>query len=125
MRFEVLDIIIIQVRAGEIFQQHAQLLPAGPAVLGLHQHTTRQLHAVREYHQIFTTRQGPSLSVSPPQYPVAEAGVSALQAVHGTDYRVGCIPCILYVASGGASDWALGVANSTFSFSMELRDTGR
>ena len=29
------------------------------------------------------------------------------------------------MASGGASDWALGVANSTFSFSMELRDTGR
>ena len=56
---------------------------------------------------------------------MAEAGVSALQAVHGTEYRVGCIPCILYVASGGASDWALGVANSTFSFSMELRDTGR
>ena len=39
--------------------------------------------------------------------------------------KIGCIPCILYVASGRASDWALGVANSTFSFSMELRDTGR
>ena len=59
------------------------------------------------------------------QYPAAEAGATALEAVYGTEYRVGCIPCVLYVASGGASDWALGVANSTFSFSMELRDTGR
>jgi len=58
-------------------------------------------------------------------YPGAEAGASALRAVHGTEFTVGCIPCLLYVASGGASDWALGVANSTFSFSMELRDTGR
>ena len=58
------------------------------------------------------------------KYPGAEAGASALKAVHGTEFTVGCIPCLLYVASGGASDWALGVANSTFSFSMELRDTG-
>lgn len=58
-------------------------------------------------------------------YPAAYEGAAALTAVHGTEYTIGCIPCILYVASGGASDWALGVANSTFSFSMELRDTGR
>ena len=29
------------------------------------------------------------------------------------------------VASGGASDWALGAANVDYSYSMELRDTGR
>ena len=29
------------------------------------------------------------------------------------------------VASGGASDWALGVAQVPYSYSMELRDTGR
>ena len=40
-------------------------------------------------------------------------------------YSVGCFPCILYVASGGALDWSLGVANSTFSFFMELRNTRR
>ena len=38
-----------QVWQGEIFQQHAQLLPAGPPILGLHQHPTGQLHAVCEY----------------------------------------------------------------------------
>lgn len=40
------------------------------------------------------------------------------------DYEVGCIPCILYVASGGSLDWAQGVAGIPYSFVMELRDTG-
>jgi len=55
----------------------------------------------------------------------ADKGVEALHAVNGTDYIVGCIPCILYVASGGASDWAMGAADVPYAFSMELRDTGR
>ena len=29
------------------------------------------------------------------------------------------------VASGGGSDWALGAAAVPYSYSMELRDTGR
>ena len=29
------------------------------------------------------------------------------------------------VASGGAADWALGTAEVPYSYSMELRDTGR
>jgi len=58
-------------------------------------------------------------------FTVADAGVEALKAVNGTEYTVGCIPCLLYVASGGASDWALGAANVPYSYSMELRDTGR
>merc|ERR1711872_104248 len=55
----------------------------------------------------------------------ADAGAEALKAVNGTEYTVGCIPCLLYVASGGAADWALGAANVPYSYSMELRDTGR
>jgi len=65
----------------------------------------------------------------PPNYmqffTVASEGAEALQAVNGTEYTVGCIPCMLYVASGGASDWALGEAGVPYSYSMELRDTGR
>jgi len=65
----------------------------------------------------------------PPNYmqffSVADRGVEALKAVNGTEYTVGCIPCLLYVASGGASDWALGAAGVPYSYSMELRDTGR
>jgi len=58
-------------------------------------------------------------------FSVADKGAEALRAVNGTEYTVGCIPCLLYVASGGASDWALGVAQVPYSYSMELRDTGR
>jgi len=58
-------------------------------------------------------------------YTAADKGVAALEAVNGTQYTVGCIPCILYVASGSASDWALGAAEVPYAYSMELRDTGR
>jgi murein tripeptide amidase MpaA len=49
---------------------------------------------------------------------------AALKAVHGKDYEVGCIPCLLYIASGGSLDWALGDAGIPYSMAMELRDTG-
>jgi len=48
----------------------------------------------------------------------------ALYAVHQKRYDVGCIPCLLYVASGGSLDWALGEAGIPYSMAMELRDTG-
>ena len=71
----------------------------------------------------------------------------ALYAVHQKRYDVGCIPCLLYVASGGSLDWALGKkslklynshlnckqtflftftgeAGIPYSMAMELRDTG-
>ena len=38
-------------------------------------------------------------------------------------FDVGCIPCLLYPASGGTIDWALGVAGIPYSMAMELRDT--
>merc|ERR1712110_1126092 len=40
------------------------------------------------------------------------------------EYEVGCIPCMLYPASGGTLDWTLGEAGIPYSFAMELRDTG-
>jgi len=55
---------------------------------------------------------------------MAMLGHDALKAVHGKEYEVGCIPCMLYVASGGSLDWTLGVAGIPYSFGMELRDTG-
>jgi len=48
----------------------------------------------------------------------------ALKAVHGKDYEVGCIPCLLYIASGGSLDWAMGEAGIPYALAMELRDTG-
>lgn len=55
----------------------------------------------------------------------AELGNDALKAVHGSEYTVGCTPCLLYVASGSSEDWALGSAGIPYSYSVELRDTGR
>merc|ERR1711973_742352 len=57
-------------------------------------------------------------------YDLAMKGSDALTAVHGKYYETGCIPCLLYIASGSSADWALGVAEIDFSISMELRDTG-
>merc|ERR1712241_26802 len=51
-------------------------------------------------------------------------GNDALYAVHGKTYEVGCIPCVLYVATGTSLDWALGVAQVPYVYSIELRDTG-
>lgn len=56
---------------------------------------------------------------------LAEKSNEALYAVHGKSYDVGCIPCLLYIASGGSMDWALGEAGIPYSYGMELRDTGR
>lgn len=56
---------------------------------------------------------------------LALMGRDAMVANGGEEYEVGCIPCILYVASGGSLDWVLGVAGVQYSFAMELRDTGR
>jgi len=55
----------------------------------------------------------------------ADIGNTALKAVNGSDYTVGCTPCLLYIASGSSEDWALGGAQIPYSYSVELRDTGR
>jgi len=57
-------------------------------------------------------------------YALAMKGSAALTAVHGKTYETGCIPCLLYIASGSSADWAHGEAAIPFTTSMELRDTG-
>merc|ERR1712013_917852 len=57
-------------------------------------------------------------------YGVANKGNDALYAVHQKTFEVGCIPCLLYVASGGSLDWTLGELGIPCSYAMELRDTG-
>jgi len=57
-------------------------------------------------------------------YALAMKGSDALTATHGKVYEVGCIPCLLYIASGSSADWAHGDAGIKFTTSMELRDTG-
>ena len=52
---------------------------------------------------------------------VADMGNSALQAVHGREYEVGGIACILYPISGDSGDWALARAGVPLALGMELR----
>ncbi|XP_036438132.1 carboxypeptidase B [Colossoma macropomum] len=55
---------------------------------------------------------------------VAEAASQALRSLYGTKYTSGPGATTIYPASGGSDDWAydLGVK---YSFTFELRDTGR
>jgi murein tripeptide amidase MpaA len=50
--------------------------------------------------------------------------VEALRAVSGTRYVHGNIGATIYVASGNTVDWTFGKAGVTFSYAVELRDTG-
>ncbi|KAG8286606.1 hypothetical protein J6590_055279 [Homalodisca vitripennis] len=45
--------------------------------------------------------------------------------ISGASYRYGTTAELFYVASGGSQDWAKATANITYSFTMELRDTGQ
>ena len=57
-------------------------------------------------------------------FDLGNRGNEALYYTHGKFYEVGCIPCVLYTASGTSLDWALGVAGIPYVYSIELRDTG-
>ncbi|KAL1924418.1 uncharacterized protein VTP21DRAFT_7453 [Calcarisporiella thermophila] len=54
-----------------------------------------------------------------------KAGVNALKAVHNTVYEYGPLCTTLYQASGASVDWANDVAKIPYSYTIELRDTGR
>nr|XP_055048230.1 carboxypeptidase A2-like [Misgurnus anguillicaudatus] len=55
---------------------------------------------------------------------VGTAAVSKLSSLYNTTYKVGSICNIIYPASGGSIDWTYDVGIK-YSFTFELRDTGR
>jgi len=55
---------------------------------------------------------------------MAEAGNEALFAKHGKRYKVGCVPCIFYIASGSSMDYTHGEMKIPYTYTIELRDTG-
>merc|ERR1719158_270023 len=69
----------------------------------------------------YTTQHAPGYQAMPS---LANKANTALHAVHRKTYEAGCIPCVLYTASGTSLDWALGVAGVPYVYSIELRDTG-
>ncbi|XP_027488158.1 carboxypeptidase A1-like, partial [Corapipo altera] len=55
---------------------------------------------------------------------LAKKAVSDLAAVYGTNYTFGSIADTIYTAAGTTVDWAYD-QGVKYSFTMELRDTGR
>ncbi|CAJ0951075.1 unnamed protein product [Ranitomeya imitator] len=55
---------------------------------------------------------------------VAKGAVSALTALYGTKYTYGPGGTTIYLAAGGSDDWAYDTGVK-YSFTFELRDTGR
>ncbi|GFY41751.1 carboxypeptidase A2 [Trichonephila inaurata madagascariensis] len=84
--------------------------------------------AVHSYSQLWLTPWGWT-SELPEDYDqqvtVAKEATQAISEVHGTKYRIGSSTNVLYVATGGADDWAYGVAGIKYSYTLELRDTGK
>merc|ERR1711892_295537 len=82
---------------------------------------------LHSYSQFILIPWGYTTDTAPGYYAMldlAERGNEALHAVHRKNYEVGCIPCILYTASGTSLDWALGVVGIPYVYSIELRDKG-
>jgi len=96
--------------------------------LSAHKDKLKYYMNIHSYSQLVLLPWGFSESIKPANIDaltrVGTKGNNALKAVHGKRYDIGCIPCLLYVASGGSIDWALGEAGIPYSYGIELRDTG-
>lgn len=56
---------------------------------------------------------------------LAGGAAEAIRAVHGVEFGHGPICSTIYRASGSSVDWVNDVAKSDYTFTSELRDTGR
>ncbi|XP_055551619.1 carboxypeptidase B-like [Wyeomyia smithii] len=56
---------------------------------------------------------------------VGDEAAQRMKKLGGAQYTVGPSGDTLYPASGGSDDWARGVMNIKYAYTVELRDTGR
>lgn len=56
---------------------------------------------------------------------LARGVVSAIRSVYGTIFQSGPICSTIYQVSGGSVDYVADVSQAQYSFTSELRDTGR
>ncbi|XP_050424689.1 carboxypeptidase B-like [Adelges cooleyi] len=56
---------------------------------------------------------------------VGQAMASSIKKATTMEYTVGSAASLLYIAPGGFYDWAKGVAKIKYSYTIELRDTGK
>lgn len=92
-----------------------------------HKDNLKFFNSIHSYSQLILLPWGFTETPTPnydKMFALATKANDELRAVHNKEYEVGCIPCLLYIASGGSMDWALGVAEIPYSMGMELRDTG-
>jgi len=81
------------------------------------------------YSQLWLGPWGWSTSVFPKdlttQNELAKLGVDTIKSVHGKVYQYGPSGATLYVTSGGSNDYTYGALGVVYSYTVELRDTGR
>ncbi|KAM3550405.1 hypothetical protein MY1884_008268 [Beauveria asiatica] len=81
------------------------------------------------YSQIIMTPYGYSCSALPVNHgelqSLAKGAVDAIYRIHGTKYRYGPICSTIYPATGSSVDYVADVVNADYTFTAELRDTGR
>lgn len=56
---------------------------------------------------------------------VGKEAAEAMRKVSGSEFTVGPAGSSLYPAAGGSDDWAKGTLKLKYSYTVELRDTGR
>lgn len=56
---------------------------------------------------------------------LAQGTASAIRAVNGVSFQTGPICNTIYQVSGGSVDYAQDISKAQWSFTFELRDTGR
>lgn len=56
---------------------------------------------------------------------LARGAAAAIRAVHGTSFETGPICSTIYKATGNSVDYANDVVGADYTFTAELRDTGR
>jgi murein tripeptide amidase MpaA len=84
--------------------------------------------ALHSYAQMWLTPWGYTYDL-PEDYDELKAlgvlATEALTAVHGTKYDVGSVTELLSPGAGGSDDWAKGLGPFKYSYTVEVRDTGR
>ncbi|EPE26499.1 Zn-dependent exopeptidase [Glarea lozoyensis ATCC 20868] len=84
---------------------------------------------IHSYSQLFMTPYGYSCSAlatnNAALQSLARGTASAIQAVYGTVYEYGPICSTIYQATGSSVDWVNDIAKAKYTFTIELRDTGR
>ncbi|KAK1251519.1 hypothetical protein MKX07_006998 [Trichoderma sp. CBMAI-0711] len=81
------------------------------------------------YSQLFMTPYGYSCTAVAPNnselQSLAKGAVAAIRAVHGTSFEYGPICSTIYQATGSSVDYVSDVIKADYTFTSELRDTGR